>query len=159
MREQVRYFLLCGVEKEGVDASGKNVKFMSYFGYRQNATQDADGDLLFEDVMTPITDEQGNPAMIAKSLKVSMSDAFKLKVKTCNFNLPIIVKLDKSKRVIQNGKSVSAYFVTPDVDKETKEPRLDKNGKKHLVVVINDAEIVCEKPRSSYDLDDVETFE
>lgn len=158
MKETVRYFLLCGVEKEGVK-DGKPTKFMSYFGYRQNMSTDEEGDMVFEDVLTPIMAEDGDPDMKALSIKVSMSDEFKLKVKTCNLNLPIILKLDKSKRIIQKGKSVSAYFVTPDIDKETKLPRLDKYGCKHLVCVINDAEIVCEKPRNSYDLDDVETYE
>ena len=156
--EEIRYFLLCGAEKEGTDIKGKTVKFMTYFGYRQQDTGDGTGTQL-EDILTPVTDENGNPAMKAISIKVSLSPLFKLKLETCGLRLPVYISLKKERIQGKDGKLVNSYFVTPDLDKDTKKPRLDKYGKRHLVLVINDATILAEKQRDEYDLDDIESFE
>ena len=73
---------------------------------------------------------------------------------------PLMMELDPDLRVKnKDGKYVSSFFVTVDTNKDTKQPRVDKYGKKHLVMIIRDAVNIREKPMTSYSLDDLDDFE
>ena len=125
-----------------------NHKFTVYYGYRQDKNDKGE----FVDRLTPITDKEGKPAMISKSIKVALTAEFIEKHKDKQF--PLFITLDMNKKG-KDGKSVA--YVTVDKD-SSKKVRKDKNGNKHLILVIKDAEAVAEAPRKSYSLDDLDTF-
>lgn len=139
--------------KEVKNASGGT--FNVYFAYRQELV---DGE--YKDVMTPITTSDGKLDYISKPIKVRLSQEFEKKLKATKLSFPLLLTLDSEKHIKnQQGQQVSSYFVTVDTVKETKQPRLDKYGKKHLVLVIRDAEDIKEKPHTSYSLEDLDDFE
>lgn len=125
-----------------------NHKFTVYYGYRQDKNEKGE----FVDRLTPITDKEGKPAMISKSIKVALTDEFLNKHSDKAF--PLFVTLDMNKKD-KEGKSLAYVTVDKDANKKV---RKDKNGNKHLILIIRDAEEVIEAPRKSYSLDDVDTF-
>lgn len=131
-------------------------KFPVYFAYRQELGEDG----TYHDQLTPMTDEKGSPIFKAKPIKVRLSEDFEKKLQDSELTFPLMMDLDSESRIKnKDGKSVSSFFVTVDTDRETKQPRLDKYGKKHLVMIIRDAQNIREKPMTSYSLDDLDDFE
>lgn len=140
-------FILC--KSEIVNDNGS--KFPVFYGYRQQ--QDKDGNI--SDVVTPTTDSEGNPAMKALPIKVKLSEDFIKKTEKVSF--PLLLTLDSDKKVLINKEEKDSFYVTIDKDKD-KKPRKDKYGKKHLILIIRDAEYQ-EMPRKSYSLEDLDSFE
>lgn len=140
-------FILCNSEV----TNNNGAKFTVFYGYRQQ--EDKDGNI--SDVLTPITDKDGKPAMKAIPIKVKLSEAFNNKVKDSTF--PLLLTLDDEKKVSINGEEKDSFYVAVDKDKE-KKARKDKYGKKHLILIVRDAEYK-EVPRKSYSLDDLDSFE
>lgn len=140
--------------KEQTTGDGKR-KFNVYFAYRQELVDGA-----YTDVLTPMQDKDGSPIFKAKPIKVRLSEEFEKKLLDMNLQFPLMMTLNPDKRIKnKEGKTVSSFFVTVDTDKDTKQPRLDKYGKKHLVLILRDAEDIKEKPHTEYSLDDLDDFE
>lgn len=140
-------FILCNAEVSNDNGS----KFTVYYGYRQQ--QDKDGNI--SDVVTPTTDKDGKPAMKAIPIKVKLAEGFIKKVEKATF--PLLLTLDTERKVTMNNEQKDSFYITVDKDKD-KKARKDKYGKKHLILIIRDAEYT-EMPRKSYSLDDLDTFE
>ena len=126
-----------------------NHKFTVYYGYRQDVNEKGE----FIDRKTTTIGNDGKPVTISKSIKVALTDSFLKKHEGKSFPLLVTIDMDKKDK---QGHSLA--YVTVDKD-SNKVVRKDKNGKKHLILVIKDAEEVIEAPRKSYSLDDVDTFE
>lgn len=105
------YFKLCTKNIKTED----NKEFPVYFGYRM--TKDKDGKLV--DLMT--ISEDGQP--IAKSYRVALGQDLKKKLLLTD-KFPYLLELEDED-----------YNITIDKDKN-KKPRLDKEGKKHNIVII-----------------------
>lgn len=142
--------------KKDMETKDKKSTFPVYFAYRQEkGTNDE-----YHDVLTPMVDSEGKPIFKARPIKVKLSQDFEKKLEGMNIMFPLLMRLDEEKRIKnRDGKVVRTFFITVDSDKETKQPRLDKYGKKHLLLVIRDAEDIREKPLSSYSLEDIDNFE
>ena len=118
----LEYIKVCSKEVT-VKKDGKVNKFTAFFGYRK--LFDAESKT-FVDVMTPAVNEKGESIMVSKSFRIILDDEVKAKlVKENSFPYILAVSLESDD-----------YFVTIDKDPQTKEPRLDKNGKKHKIVGI-----------------------
>lgn len=143
----LQLFILCNAEIVNDNGS----KFMVYYGYRQQ--QDQEGNI--SDVLTPITDKDGKPAMKAIPIKVKLSEDFTKKVEKAIF--PLLLTLNSDKKVSLNGEEKDSFYITVDKDKD-KKPRLDKYGKKHLILIVRDADFI-EMPRKSFTFDDLDSFE
>lgn len=105
------YFKLCAKIIKTED----NKEFPVYFGYRM--TKDKDDKLV--DLMT--ISEDGQP--IAKSYRVALGQDLKKKLLLTD-KFPYLLELEDED-----------YTITIDKDKN-KKPRLDKEGKKHNIVII-----------------------
>ena len=140
-------FILCNAEI----VNDNGAKFKVFYGYRQQ--EDKDGNI--SDVVTPITDKEGKPAMKALPIKVKLSEDFNKKVEKLPF--PLLLTLDSDRKVTINGEKKDSFYVTIDKDKD-KKVRKDKYGRKHLILIIRDAEYK-EMPRKSYSLEDLDSFE
>lgn len=131
------------------EVSKDNHKFTVYYGYRQDKNEKGE----FVDRQTTTIGNDGKPVTISKSIKVALTEDFLKKHEGKSFPLFVTIDMDKKDK---EGKSLA--YVTVDKD-SNKVVRKDKNGKKHLILVIKEAEEVIEAPRKSYSLDDVDTFE
>lgn len=141
--------------RKEMDTKDGKRKFNVYFAYRQELV---DGE--YTDILTPGTDKDGNPTMKAKPIKVKLSQDFEKKLEGMNLTFPLLMKLDEEKRITnRDNKVVRSFYVTVDSDKDTKQARLDKYGKRHLLLVIRDADDIREKPLVSYSLSDLDDFE
>ena len=97
--------------------------------------------------------------MIAKPIKVYLSQDFEIKVKSLKLSYPLLLTLDRTMLIRnQDGKLVPSYYVQKDYDRKEKKVRLDKYNKEHLVLVIRDAVEIVEKPREVFTLDDLDNF-
>ena len=123
--------------------------FDTYFAYRQEQNQDG----VYTDVLTPMKDSEGKSIMRARPINVKLGDAIRKELENDN-KFPYLVKLD-DEMLCKDGKS--AFFVTIDKDKN-KKVRLDKNGQKHLVLVIREVVSYESVPHTSYSLDDIDNF-
>lgn len=140
------YLMLC----KKVVKTNDGQEFPTYFGYRQGITDEGD----FYDELSPAIDKEGNSIMVARAVKVRLSKLLEAKLNSmvkfpCRLTLDITAKTE-------NGKA--QYFVTKDKDKNGN-PRLDKHGKQHAVVVINDVVAFEEVERQSYTLSDIDSLE
>ena len=142
--------------RKEIESKDKKEKFYAYFAYRQE--KGADGEL--QDVLTPLVDKEGKSMLKARPIKVKLSQDFVKKIESMNINFPLIMRLDENKKITnRDGKLVPSFYITVDTIKETKQPRVDKYGKRHLLLVIRDAEDIREKPLTSYALEDLDAFE
>ena len=120
-----------------------NRKFPVFYGYHQVLNKEGND---YEDVLVPAKDKDGKPIMKARNFKVVLRDKVK----------ELLLKDDKFPYRLSLEKGLD-YFIT--IDKDTnKQPRLDKYGKRHAVVVIesfNDFNSV----RTSMTFDDIDNIE
>lgn len=131
-------------------------KFWAYFAYRQ----EKGGNGEYQDVLSSVQDKEGKQVFKARPIKVRLSQDFEKKLESMNLIFPLMMRLDETKRMTnRDGKVVRTFYVTVDSDKDTKQPRVDKYGKQHLLLVIRDADDIREKPLASYSLEDLDTFE
>lgn len=131
------------------EVNDNNRKFTTYYGYRQTLLPDG----TYEDVATPATDEEGKATMITKSIKIKFNEDFLNTHKDLTF--PVYMTINKTLK-LSDGRDSS--FITVDKDSD-KKPRLDKNGHRHLVLVVRDVVSITEAPRTSYSLDDLDDFQ
>ena len=142
--------------RKEVSTKDNTRKFFAYFAYRQE--QSPEGEL--QDILTPMLDKDGKQVFKARPIKVRLSQDFEKKLESMNLMFPLLMRLDEEKRMTnRDGKVVLTFYVTVDSDKETKQPRVDKYGKRHLLLVIRDADDIREKPLASYSLEDLDNFE
>ena len=137
----IAFIKVCKKEVERED----HTKFPAFFGYRK--LFDAES-RTFVDVMTPSVDKDGKPVMVSKSFRIILDDEIKAKFLKDN-RFPYILAVSLAE---------GDYFVTIDKDSKTKEPKLDKHGKKHKIVGIRDYRELMTglTPMSLDDLDDEE---
>ena len=115
----IEFIKICHKEVAREDGS----KFPAFFGYRKLYDEPSK---TFTDVLSPSKDDKGNPVMVAKSFRIILDDVIKAQLLKDN-HFPYIVAVS-----LKDGD----YFVTWDKDPETKQPRLDKSGRKHKIVGI-----------------------
>ena len=144
-KEEVLENTLLVFSKE-VNDNGR--KFVAYYGYRQTVLPDGS----FTDVITPSTDSEGKAVMLRKSIKIRFRKDFIESRKDLVF--PAYITLSNEVKV-EDGKD--SFYVTIDKD-ANKVARLDKNGNKHLVLVIRDIKSFIPAPKKSYSLDDLDDF-
>lgn len=138
------YVKVLSKEMERKDNTGK---FHTYFGYRVEKIEDK-----FVDVVTPFTNQDGKADMKAIPIKIKLTDLFMKKYG--NLSLPLLIEVDLDMK-LESGKSAS--FITIDKDKD-KKYRVDKNGRQHLVLVIEDGVSVQEYPYEEFTFSDIDTF-
>ena len=135
------------VLSKDVERKDNTGKFPTYFGYRVEKIEDK-----YVDVVTPFTTPEGKADMKAIPIKVKLTDYFMKKYSA--LSLPLLIEVDLDMR-LENGKKAS--FITIDKDKD-KKYRLDKNGRQHLVLVIEDGISVEEYPYEEFDFSDIDDF-
>lgn len=141
-------FMLCSKDMKGSNGH----PFTVYYAYQQQAIE-VDGVVQYEDIKTPITLADGTTDMKAIPVNVKLSQDFMKEINDSEVKFPLLLFLDSEIKI--DGKD--SYYVTIDKTKE-KTPRLDKYGKKHLILVVRHGEFI-EAPRKSYDIDDIATFQ
>lgn len=145
-----KYLKVCS--KPVKTAEGKT--FDAFFAYRQEMK-----DGVPTDVLTPSTDEDGKPIMIAKSIRVALTGAAEKKLKL-DANFPYLLTLEDMVEPIDTDDDINQpdFYVTIDKDTEGN-PRLDKKGNKHLIAIIsNFRDYSHVAPASSFSLDDIDNF-
>ena len=130
--------------------SKDNKSFPVTFCYRQ--VENPDG--TYTDVLTPGIDNDGKPTMYAKSIKVALSSALRKKLEA-EGQYPYRVVLDSDLKCDDGSES---YYITVD-KKENGDIRLDKNGKKHCIVVIRKFASYEPLPHNAITFDDIDNIE
>ena len=128
--------------------------FDAMFAYRQ-----ADNDGVMSDVLTPSTDKDGNPCMVARSLRIALTGEAKKKL-IAEGKFPYLLTLEDGLTPERkpNGSNPD-FYLTWDKDKDGV-LRLDKNGKKHRIAVISDYRSALHvEPLNTMTLDDIDEFE
>lgn len=134
--------------------------FDAMFAYRQ-----ADNNGTMSDVLSPSTDKDGNPTMVARSIRIALTGEAKKKL-IAEGKFPYLLTLEdglSSERGangshVLNG-STPDFYLTWDKDKDGV-LRLDKNGKKHRIAVISDYRSALHvEPLNTMTLDDIDEFE
>lgn len=126
--------------------TGDKGDFPVWYGFRQQ--KDEQG--YYQDILTPATDKDGKPTMVAKAIKVvPTKDAI---AELDKIGYPCRLTLDDSEKF--NGKSTFAV----DIDKKKDGTiKLDKYGKKHSVIYIRHANgYKIEKRMKLEDIDSIE---
>lgn len=124
-----------------------NRKFDAYYAYRTELNANN------ERVKKLVPTKEGTMRLV--SMKVNFVegalDMLKKQIADNNLGFPVYMTLDSE--LLINGND--SYFITIDKDINRK-PRLDKKGKKHLVLVVRAWEKLEEAPTISYTFDDLE---
>lgn len=128
-------------------------EFPSFFGYK--VAPDKDGNLATVEYPTEIVKEDGTKevAMKARSFKIHLSEDLEKELKKDN-QFPYFVEYDDEASVVDDNDN----FITWDKDKEGKF-RLDKNGKKHKVLVLRSLLGYTACPRTTIDFEDIDSIE
>ena len=134
-KERLTYIVL--VKK---DIEKDNKKFPVFYAYQQVLNDKGE----FTDVLVPSTDSEGKAVMKSRRIKVVLTEDVKHILLADNM-FPYIVTLQDE----------VDYFITIDKDIDGK-PRLDKNGKKHAVLVMQSFKEYAPKPRKSMSFDDID---
>lgn len=128
--------------------------FDAMFAYRQ-----ADNDGVMSDVLSPSTDKDGKPVMVARSIRIALTGEAKKKL-IAEGKFPYLLTLEDGLTTERkpNG-STPDFYLTWDKDKDGV-LRLDKNGKKHRIAVISDYRSALHvEPLNTMTLDDIDEFE
>ena len=126
----------------------KGGTFPVFFGYRVERV----GDVL-NDVATPSTDREGKAIMRSIPVKIKLTELFKNTYK--DFSTPSLLDVNLEGKTSTGKKSA---FITVDKD-SNKKPRLDKNGKRHPILVIEQVESWEPLPYEDMDFDSIDNFE
>ena len=138
------YVMLC---KKHITTDENKEGFDTFFAYRQEKKED--GSMV--DILSPI-EIKGTSQMKARAIKVALGkDAYD---KLLKFEFPVLVTLNDELKV--DGKD--SFYVCVNKDKE-KKPILDKEGKKHHILVIREYESAVAVERKSVTLANFDEFE
>ena len=129
----------------------QNKEFPSLFGYKVDKQEDG----TFKTREYPTVAPDGSTVMKAKSFKVGLGETLAAKLTVDNNQFPYIVTYD-DEVVDKDGKKVNYIKVDKDKDKKV---RLDKNGRRHAVLVIREVIEFTPCPRTDINFDDIEDFE
>lgn len=138
------YVMLC---KKHITTKDNTEGFDTFFAYRQEKKED--GTLV--DVLSPI-EVNGTSQMKAKAIKVALSKSAYEKLGKLTF--PLSITLNDELKV--DGKD--SFYVCINKDKD-KKIILDKNGKKHHILVIRDYESAVAVERKEVTLSNFDEFE
>ena len=139
------YVMVC---KKHITTDDNKEGFDTFFAYRQEKKED--GSLV--DVLSPI-EVNGTSQMKARAIKVALSKSAYERLGTMVF--PVLLTLNDELKVDGDKDS---FYVCVNKDKE-KKPILDKNGKKHHILVIRDYEECVAVERKSVTLANFDEFE
>lgn len=152
---------VCSKEVEVAPSIMKTV----YYGFRKEFNEQTQN---YIDVVTPTVDKDGKPLMRAVSFKVKFTDYAKehylIDKENCLLKFPVILDVDLD-AVLEDdadkpdNEQRHYAFITKDRDSTTKKVRLDRNGKSHLVLVINKVHSFIEVGKTDYSFDDIDTIE
>lgn len=143
-------FMLCSKLVEGDNGH----EFTVYYAYQQEEVV-VDGEKQYQDVKTSITDPTTGVAdMKAVPVNVKLAQDFEEEIIDSGVKFPLLLFLD-SEFKLQDGRD--SYYVTIDKDKN-KKARLDKYGKKHLILVVRGGSFI-KAPRKTFDITDIATFQ
>lgn len=143
-------FMLCSKLVEGDNGH----EFTVYYAYQQEEVE-VDGEKQYQDVKTSITDPTTGVAdMKAVPVNVKLAKDFEKEIIDSGVKFPLLLFLDSESK-FEDGRD--SYYVTIDKDKN-KKARLDKYGKKHLILVVRGGSFI-EAPRKTYDITDIATFQ
>lgn len=145
----------------------ENKEFTSYYGYLQTAIPGTNP-VEYEDLTVDVAGADGVVTKKSLCTNVKLCNNAEIFVKQHKeFSFPLLITINEGAPLLDpkgkallgsNGKPLTQAFTTVDKDKNGK-ARLDKNGKKHLILVINEFESVIEAPRKTYTLDDLGSYE
>lgn len=129
-------------------------EFPSFFGYKVDPDQE--GTLQTREYPTEVVKEDGSKdtVMKAHSFKVSLSEDIEKELKKDN-QFPYFVVYD-DEVVGKDGKPLN--FITWDKEKGGKY-RLDKNGRKHKVLVLRELVTYGACPRTSIDFEELDSLD
>lgn len=143
-------FMLCSKVVKGDNGH----EFPIYYAYQQEEVV-IDGEKQYQDVKTAITNPVTNVTdMKSVPVNVKLAQDFEEEIIDSNVKFPLLLFLD-SELKLDDGRD--SYYVTIDKTKD-KVARLDKYGKKHLILVVRHGEFI-EAPRKNYDITDIATFQ
>ena len=138
------YVMLC---KKHIITDENKEGFDTFFAYRQEKKED--GSLV--DIMSPI-EVNGTSQMKARAIKVALSKNVYDKLKDMVF--PLSLTLNDELKV----EGQDSFYVCVNKDKD-KKPILDKNGKKHHILVIREYESAVAIERKVVTLSNFDEFE
>ena len=138
------YVMLC---KKHITTDENKEGFDTFFAYRQEKKED--GSMV--DILSPI-EVNGTSQMKARAIKVALGkDAYD---KLSKVEFPVLLTLNDEIKV--DGKD--SFYVCINKDKD-KNPILDKNGKKHHILVVRDYESAVTIERKEVTLANFDEFE
>ena len=138
------YVMLC---KKHITTDENKEGFDTFFAYRQEKKED--GSMV--DILSPI-EVNGTSQMKARAIKVALGkDTYD---KLAKFEFPVLLTLNDELKV--DGKD--SFYVCINKDKD-KNPILDKNGKKHHILVVRDYESAVTIERKEVTLANFDEFE
>lgn len=138
------YVMLC---KKHITTNENKEGFDTFFAYRQEKKEDGS----LEDIMSPI-EVNGTSQMKARAIKVALSKNVYDKLKDMVF--PLSLTLNDELKV----EGQDSFYVCINKDKD-KNPILDKNGKKHHILVIREYESAVAIERKVVTLANFDEFE
>lgn len=138
------YVMLC---KKHITTDENKEGFDTFFAYRQEKKED--GSLV--DIMSPI-EVNGTSQMKARAIKVALSKNVYDKLKDKEF--PLLITLNDELKV----EGQDSFYVCVNKDKD-KNIILDKNGKKHHILVIREYESAVAIERKVVTLANFDEFE
>lgn len=142
--------MLCSKDLKGDNGH----EFTVYYAYQQEEVE-VDGEKQYQDVKTSITDPTtGVTDMKAVPVNVKLAQDFEEEIIDSGVKFPLLLFLDNETK-LPDGRD--SYYVTIDKTKD-KKARIDKYGKKHLILVVRHGEFI-EAPRKTYDIEDIATFQ
>lgn len=138
------YVMLC---KKHITTDENKEGFDTFFAYRQEKKED--GSMV--DILSPI-EVKGTSQMKARAIKVALGKGAYEKLS--KFEFPVLLTLNDELKV--DGKD--SFYVCVNKDKD-KKPILDKNGKKHHILVVRDYESAVAIERKTITLSNFDEFE
>ena len=119
-------------------------KFDTFYAYR--TTLDNNGVRVKR-----LSAKNGKPISLKVNLVEGAQNRLLADINQKKYTFPVYMTLDDTIKI--NGND--SFFLTMDKDID-KKPRLDKYGKKHLVLVVREWKSIEEAPTTSYSFDDLE---
>ena len=140
------------VRKFVKDKDGK--EFPTLFAYKTEVGEN--GERAVIETPTVVTAEDGTQSTVmkARSFKIGLDKKLAAKL-DAEDSYPYFLTIDNE---VLTKAGQPQYFITIDKDKDTKKPRLDKNGFQHVRMYIRDVVAYEACPRTDIDFDDIEEY-